>query len=85
MKMKTKNMETERTLIFLISQWFISTALIKFGKLTSLGLFVDVQDEIIANIESLQFDFDTIQVATSHFSDSNKLGQGGFGAVYCIR
>ncbi|RDX76114.1 Cysteine-rich receptor-like protein kinase 26, partial [Mucuna pruriens] len=35
------------------------------------------------NIEkSLQFNFDTIRVATNEFADSNKLGQGGFGAVY---
>uniref|UniRef100_A0A0R0EBK6 Uncharacterized protein n=1 Tax=Glycine max TaxID=3847 RepID=A0A0R0EBK6_SOYBN len=41
----------------------------------------EVEDEIkIA--ESLQFNFNTIQVATEDFSDSNKLGQGGFGAVY---
>ncbi|KAK2404988.1 putative receptor protein kinase [Trifolium repens] len=32
--------------------------------------------------ESLQFNFDIIRVATSDFSDSNKLGQGGFGIVY---
>ncbi|XP_061353857.1 cysteine-rich receptor-like protein kinase 44 isoform X2 [Gastrolobium bilobum] len=38
-------------------------------------------DEIITN-ESLQVNFDTIQVATNDFSDSNKLGQGGFGSVY---
>ncbi|XP_057442363.1 cysteine-rich receptor-like protein kinase 44 [Lotus japonicus] len=41
----------------------------------------DYDDEIITN-ESLQFNFDTIRVATNDFSDSNKLGQGGFGAVY---
>ncbi|WVY99073.1 hypothetical protein V8G54_031224 [Vigna mungo] len=41
----------------------------------------EVEDEIkIA--ESLQFNFETIRVATEDFSDSNKLGQGGFGAVY---
>uniref|UniRef100_A0A0R0EMG6 Uncharacterized protein n=2 Tax=Glycine max TaxID=3847 RepID=A0A0R0EMG6_SOYBN len=41
----------------------------------------EIEDEIkIA--ESLQFNFNTIQVATEDFSDSNKLGQGGFGAVY---
>ncbi|KAL6333586.1 hypothetical protein AAG906_028771 [Vitis piasezkii] len=39
------------------------------------------EDEII-NVESLHFDFDTIRVATNNFSDSNKLGQGGFGPVY---
>ncbi|KAJ7967624.1 Receptor-like protein kinase [Quillaja saponaria] len=39
------------------------------------------QDEI-GSTESLQFDFGTISAATDNFSDSNKLGQGGFGAVY---
>ncbi|XP_056172134.1 cysteine-rich receptor-like protein kinase 29 [Syzygium oleosum] len=38
-------------------------------------------DEIIT-AESLQFDFGTIRMATDNFSDSKKLGQGGFGAVY---
>ncbi|MBA0876773.1 hypothetical protein Goshw_018545 [Gossypium schwendimanii] len=38
-------------------------------------------DEIITE-ESLQYDFDTIRAATDHFSNANKLGQGGFGAVY---
>ncbi|KAK4485131.1 hypothetical protein RD792_007743 [Penstemon davidsonii] len=32
--------------------------------------------------ESLQYDFDTIKTATNNFSDDNKLGEGGFGAVY---
>ncbi|GKV19269.1 hypothetical protein SLEP1_g29554 [Rubroshorea leprosula] len=32
--------------------------------------------------EALQFDFDTIRMATNNFSSMNKLGQGGFGAVY---
>ncbi|CAK8573782.1 unnamed protein product [Lathyrus sativus] len=30
----------------------------------------------------LQFDFETIKLATSNFSDANALGQGGFGTVY---
>lgn len=33
---------------------------------------------------SLQYDFGTIEVATNHFSDRNKLGEGGFGAVYKV-
>ncbi|KAL2324319.1 hypothetical protein Fmac_023377 [Flemingia macrophylla] len=41
----------------------------------------DDEDEIKL-AESLQFNLDTIRVATEDFSDSNKLGQGGFGAVY---
>ncbi|KAJ7967625.1 Receptor-like protein kinase [Quillaja saponaria] len=36
----------------------------------------------ISSEDSLQFDFDKIKVATNNFSDENKLGQGGFGAVY---
>ncbi|KAG5092671.1 hypothetical protein JHK82_051449 [Glycine max] len=33
-------------------------------------------------VESLQFNLDTIRVATSDFSNSNKLGEGRFGTVY---
>ncbi|XVE51181.1 hypothetical protein DITRI_Ditri02bG0018800 [Diplodiscus trichospermus] len=36
----------------------------------------------IKSAESLQYDFNTISAATNHFSNENKLGQGGFGAVY---
>ena len=43
----------------------------------------DVDDEI-QSVESLQFDFTTIRVATDDFSEANKLGQGGFGAVYKV-
>jgi hypothetical protein len=43
----------------------------------------EVVDEVISS-ESLQFDFATIRVATKNFSDANKLGQGGFGAVYKV-
>ncbi|XP_059439326.1 cysteine-rich receptor-like protein kinase 44 isoform X2 [Corylus avellana] len=35
-----------------------------------------------SSTESLQFDFSTIKVATEDFSIANKLGEGGFGAVY---
>lgn len=34
--------------------------------------------------EQLQFNFSTIKDATDDFSNSNKLGQGGFGAVYRV-
>nr|POE75293.1 cysteine-rich receptor-like protein kinase 29 [Quercus suber] len=36
----------------------------------------------ITSVESLQFEFSTIRAATDNFSDANKLGKGGFGAVY---
>ncbi|CAA3016572.1 putative receptor-like protein kinase At4g00960 [Olea europaea var. sylvestris] len=39
-------------------------------------------DEDISTVESLQYDFGTIRVATNNFSEANKLGQGGFGVVY---
>ncbi|XVF24081.1 hypothetical protein REPUB_Repub13aG0096400 [Reevesia pubescens] len=39
-------------------------------------------DEEIITAESLQYDFSTIKAATNNFSNENKLGQGGFGAVY---
>ncbi|XP_019452496.1 PREDICTED: putative receptor-like protein kinase At4g00960 [Lupinus angustifolius] len=42
----------------------------------------DDDNDDITTRETLQFNFDTIRVATSGFSSSNKLGQGGFGAVY---
>ncbi|PIA58499.1 hypothetical protein AQUCO_00500441v1, partial [Aquilegia coerulea] len=32
--------------------------------------------------ETLQYDLNTIRTATNDFSDANKLGEGGFGAVY---
>lgn len=32
----------------------------------------------------MQFDFDTIRIATDDFSEANKLGQGGFGSVYKV-
>ncbi|GJT90368.1 putative receptor-like protein kinase [Tanacetum coccineum] len=36
----------------------------------------------IGTAESLLYDFSKVQVATNDFSKDNKLGQGGFGAVY---
>ncbi|XP_016648329.1 PREDICTED: cysteine-rich receptor-like protein kinase 25 [Prunus mume] len=34
------------------------------------------------SVESLQFDLETIETATNKFSESNKLGEGGFGVVF---
>lgn len=42
----------------------------------------DEENDDIEKADSLQYDFDTIRVATNNFSEENKLGQGGFGAVY---
>ncbi|XP_057470962.1 cysteine-rich receptor-like protein kinase 10 isoform X2 [Actinidia eriantha] len=35
-----------------------------------------------STVDSLQYHFDTICVATDNFSDANMLGRGGFGPVY---
>jgi hypothetical protein len=48
-----------------------------------LFLFSEAADEI-TSVESVQFDFGTIRAATDNFSDANKLGKGGFGAVYRV-
>lgn len=52
--------------------------------LTFNFLLIDRREDEIANVESLQFDFDTIRIATDGFSDANQLGRGGFGAVYKV-
>lgn len=38
----------------------------------------------IWHVESLQFNFETINFATNSFSDVNRLGEGGFGFVYKV-
>ncbi|KAE8686252.1 Cysteine-rich RLK 29 [Hibiscus syriacus] len=39
---------------------------------------------LASKTDSLQLDFATVRTATNNFSDANKLGQGGFGAVYKV-
>lgn len=56
---------------------------VSYSFLHILFSFLEVEREII-NGESLQVDFCTIRVATSYFSNTNRLGQGGFGAVYKV-
>ncbi|KAI3456399.1 hypothetical protein Pfo_013062 [Paulownia fortunei] len=36
----------------------------------------------ISTVDSIQYDFGKIEAATNGFSDANKLGEDGFGAVY---
>ncbi|XP_058197647.1 cysteine-rich receptor-like protein kinase 10 isoform X11 [Rhododendron vialii] len=43
----------------------------------------DTVGDDISAVQSLQYDLGTIQAATNNFSDdNNKIGEGGFGAVY---
>ena len=47
-----------------------------------LNVLTDRDD--ITTAGSLQFDFKAIEAATDKFSETNKLGQGGFGQVYKV-
>ncbi|KAH7833931.1 hypothetical protein Vadar_011202 [Vaccinium darrowii] len=44
----------------------------------------DIQDRDEENVELPIFDMVTIAGATNNFSDSNKIGEGGFGSVYKV-
>nr|GMD30924.1 putative receptor-like protein kinase At4g00960 [Ipomoea batatas] len=50
-------------------------------KKKALEKTTSVVDEI-SPVESLEYDFNTIQNATNNFSEINKIGEGGFGAIY---
>lgn len=41
--------------------------------------------ELISSEELVFISLATIKEATDNFSDTNKLGQGGFGAVYKVK
>lgn len=38
----------------------------------------------LKDTELVEYDFATLKVATTNFSNDNKLGEGGFGAVYKV-
>uniref|UniRef100_A0A803PY15 Uncharacterized protein n=2 Tax=Cannabis sativa TaxID=3483 RepID=A0A803PY15_CANSA len=64
---------------------FISTCVclkLRRAKKLAQNHFTYEPVEEIESAESLQFSFESIQLATDNFSEENKLGQGGFGAVY---
>ena len=47
----------------------------------------DIQESPASANESLEIpviDFNRIKIATDNFSEANKLGEGGFGAVYKV-
>jgi hypothetical protein len=48
------------------------------------GVTITEEGELISSEELPFIDLATIKIATDDFSDSNKLGQGGFGTVYKV-
>ncbi|WOL15112.1 hypothetical protein Cni_G23893 [Canna indica] len=42
----------------------------------------EIESEKISSVESILFDLSTLRTATANFCEENKLGEGGFGAVY---
>nr|GEX32589.1 putative receptor-like protein kinase At4g00960 [Tanacetum cinerariifolium] len=60
--------------VIIIASLFI---LVRMKRKKKVKEFMD-----IVTAESFQYDFSTVQVATIDFSEDNKLGQGGFGAIY---
>lgn len=44
----------------------------------------ETEPEKITSDESILFKVSTLRVATSYFSQENKIGEGGFGEVYKV-
>lgn len=66
---------------FVISMY---TPVAKRGNMKLIHPFFAAESDI-STTDSLVYDFKTIEAATNKFSTSNKLGEGGFGAVYMVR
>ncbi|XVE51185.1 hypothetical protein DITRI_Ditri02bG0019200 [Diplodiscus trichospermus] len=87
---------TTRTVIIVIASvvgglilLIISICIFKKSRGTEIPKIVETADEStkveISGVVSLQFDLDFIRVATDNFFYANKMGQGGFGAVYKVK
>ncbi|XP_018504855.2 cysteine-rich receptor-like protein kinase 29 [Pyrus x bretschneideri] len=72
--------------VVLIAFVTILSSICVYLRVKKRGVKLEVEDkdnsDEISFVESLKYDFDTIRSATDDFSDANKLGSGGFGAVY---
>ncbi|KAE8661180.1 putative Cysteine-rich RLK 30 [Hibiscus syriacus] len=68
--------------VLVISSFIFIMLRLRKGNLKRLEHEATESVDEITTPESLQYDFNTIRAATNRFSDANKLGQGGFGAVY---
>ncbi|KAJ4703208.1 Cysteine rich receptor like kinase [Melia azedarach] len=87
---KGKGVISSSTIIAIVATIAVSAVLFIAGfcflrgraKKYNIAVLEENADNDITTIESLQFDFGTIEVATNRFSTENKLGEGGFGEVY---
>ncbi|CAA7018256.1 unnamed protein product [Microthlaspi erraticum] len=66
--------------VFLVA--LLALGLVAWKRSKSYKTLKPQTDDDMTSPQSLQFDFMTIEAATDRFSMTNKLGQGGFGAVY---
>lgn len=62
-----------------IYEIFIIYSIKHYIFLSLLGEITEVKD-----IESLKYTFSTVRASTNYFYEDNKLGEGGFGAVYKV-
>ncbi|KMZ66273.1 receptor kinase 2 [Zostera marina] len=53
----------------------------KKDKIDERGL-LNEDKKLVKNVEYLSMKFEDLEIATNHFSQENKIGQGGFGFVY---
>ncbi|KAL6216940.1 hypothetical protein ACLB2K_010158 [Fragaria x ananassa] len=72
------------TVIIIVVTIFVSLVLL----VASIYIYLRVRktkqklEDEIRNADALQFEFASVRVATNNFAEANKLGRGGFGAVY---
>ncbi|XP_076933209.1 cysteine-rich receptor-like protein kinase 26 [Bidens hawaiensis] len=81
-----KKTSATRTAIFVVIPTVTAILIVSiciFIVLRRKKILVEKDDAMdMSTIESLQYDFEVVKVATNDFSDDNKLGEGGFGSVY---
>ncbi|KAK4258922.1 hypothetical protein QN277_005317 [Acacia crassicarpa] len=86
-----KNENNSRTLIIAVSLSIVSITLFCFSiyywkrkknQLNHKAILEKNFGSVGATLESLQFNFATIESATDKFSIENRIGKGGFGEVY---
>ncbi|XP_038690284.1 cysteine-rich receptor-like protein kinase 10 isoform X2 [Tripterygium wilfordii] len=86
---KGKRKVSSQLIIAITTPAVVSLLLLVFGihflrrrKAKEKKSAAEEENEMITDIQSLQFDFSIIEAATNNFSADNKIGRGGFGDVY---